>query len=78
MVGLINLTVVDIDFSCIRQKKNTSALASNYTFYGKKSLLMSCAVSYFYETEFEVWAGFGAAGQFCVHEFLVLFKTILP
>ena len=34
---------------------------------------ISRAVSYFYETEFEIWAGFGSVRQFIIHEFLVLF-----
>ena len=37
----------------------------------------SHAVSYSYETEFEIWSGFGQAGKFKVHGFLALFITIL-
>ena len=38
---------------------------------------ISRAVSYFYETEFEIWACFGSAGLFRVLVFLVLFITTL-
>ena len=34
---------------------------------------ISRAVSYFYETEFEIWAGFGQTLQFRVNEFLIIF-----
>ena len=39
--------------------------------------LISRAVSYFYETEFEIWASFGFAGLFRVLVFLVLVITSL-
>ena len=38
---------------------------------GTKSFYISRALSYFYETEFEIWAGFGPTWQFGVNEFLV-------
>jgi hypothetical protein len=38
-----------------------------------KSLYISRAVIYFYETEFEIWVGFGPADLLRVHEFLALF-----
>ena len=34
-------------------------------------------VGRFYETESEIWAGFGPVGHVRVHEFLVLVKTVL-
>ena len=50
----------------------------NFTlFVMPKSLYISRLVSYFYETEFEIWAGFGPAWQLRLHEFFVLLTTIL-
>ena len=37
----------------------------------KSLYYISHAVSYFYKTEIEILAGFGPAGKFRVHEFLV-------
>ena len=42
-----------------------------------KSLYISRSVSYFFDTEFEIWACFGPAGQFRNLEFHVLFKFTL-
>ena len=42
-----------------------------------KSFHRSGSVSYCYETELEIWAGFGSAWQFRVNEFSEFFITIL-
>ena len=53
----------------------TSVMTSAFAFSGvsechnswwghAKSLYVSRAMSYFYETEFEIWAGIGSAGSF--------------
>ena len=50
-----------------QERKNSGEVA----LLQAKSLYISCAVIYFYETfeKFEIWAGFG---QLSVYEFLVL------
>ena len=37
---------------------------------------ISCAESYFFETEIQIWAGFGPSGQFRYNDFLVLLINI--
>ena len=56
-----------------------------FTFYSEgtqtltvaKSFYISHALSYNYETEFDIWAGFGLGGNFRVHKFLVLWLEFI-
>ena len=41
--------------------------------FSTKVIVYKSHVSYFYETEFEIWAGFGQTLQFRVNEFLIIF-----